>query len=119
MKLLHILSGSVIQIGLPNIHQLSNLERLVINKAIKTSFLSTINSEWSLSDMIMDAFNGQNDSMWIMSTILIFSYGYYKSYRNIDQKLQTIEIYNTWNKNIQEILFIIFIVLTKNVENAS
>ena len=118
MKLLHIVSTSFLPNILPSFTGLSSLERLVINNAIKSSIVSSITSEWSFDQILFNIFNAQNNNMWIISVIAIYGYIYYKASLIHNSKLKNIDIYDSWNKNIRDMFFILFIIFTKDVQNA-
>jgi len=116
MTLLSTLSHGLIPIN--PITSLSNLERIVISRAIGSSTLSTITSEWSVDKIVIDLFNMQSNNTWVFSVMLIYAYGYYKLMQITTSQLRTIPIYYQWSRKIESILFILFLVFTRDVQNA-
>lgn len=113
MKLFSILSHGLIPVS-----SLSNLERIVVTRAIGTSFISTITSEWSIDKIVIDLFNSQSDNIWVFSVGFIYLYGYYKLTQMMNPRLDNMRVYDRWSKKIEEIMFILFLVFTRDVQNA-
>jgi hypothetical protein len=65
----------------PPMTTLSNLERMVVIRAIGSTTLSTLSSEWSIDKVAFDIMNYHSNNVWIISTIIIYTYGYYKLYK--------------------------------------
>ena len=95
---------------------ISKLERIVITRAIGSSALSTLTTEWSVDKIAIDIM--QSNNMWALSVIIIYAYGYYKLSQLMNSQLVSIPIYYQWSKNIEGALFIVFLVFTRDVQNA-
>lgn len=104
---------------LPKINPFSNLERMVVTRAIGTTFMSKFSSEWSFERFVLDFSNIHTVNVWCVSISVLYIMLYLNKY-NKDQtrKFENIEIYEEWSKNINKALFILFLVLTREIENA-
>jgi hypothetical protein len=106
---------------------MTNLERLVASRAIGSTFISNLSSEISFERIIIEGthFNLHSNT-WILSIALIYMYGQFKfnegllkqSEIEIEIKLQNIQIYDYYEKIIRNILFIFFLIFTRDVQNA-
>jgi hypothetical protein len=103
----------------PPINTLSNLERLVVIRAIGSTTLSTLSSEWSIDKVAFDIMNYHSNNVWIISTIIIYTYGYYKLYQITHPRLGNIPVYDKWSRVIKECLFILFLVFSRDIQNAT
>ena len=95
---------------------MSNLEKIVASRAIGNSVLSHLSSEVSLEKTIFEMANLHSTNIWIFSAAAIIMYGQYKF--NQGSKLDNIEIYEKYSRLIKELLVIIFLVFTKDIQNA-
>ena len=116
MKLTSILSHGLVPM-IP-INTLSNLERIVVTRAIGSSLISTITSEWSIDKIVIDIFNIQSNNVWVLSVAFIYLYGYYKLTQMMNPRLDNMRVYDRWSKRIEDIMFILFLVFTRDVQNA-
>jgi len=114
MKLFTIVSQSLIPIP-PN---LSNLERMVVGRAIGSSVLSSISAEWSIDKIVVSLVNFNSQNWWIFSIATIYIYTYYKFYQTPNERLDSVPIYGKWSRNIKELLFVLFMVFTRDIQNA-
>ena len=115
MKLFSILSKSFIPIA--PLNTLSNLEKIVVGRAIGSSVLSTITAEWSMDKIVIDLVSA-HDNSWILSILIIYMYGYYKYDQMQFAGLDDVPVYDRWSKSIKSILFVVFMVFTKDIQNA-
>lgn len=116
MKLISLLSHGFLPVA--PFTTLSNLERIVITRAIGSAAITSLTSEWSIDKIAINMFNLQSDRVWAFSVIFIYVYGYYKLINMIKPQFTTIPIYYRWSKKIEGLLFIIFLVFTRDVQNA-
>lgn len=117
MKIFSLLTTAFIP-QIPPINTLSKLERLLVSRAIGSSALSTISSEWSIERIVFEMVNYNMDNLWIVSTIIIYVFGYYKLYEmtrpiKIDQPVS-----DKWAKTVKDVLIMIFFVFSRDVKNA-
>ena len=96
---------------------MSNLEKIVASRAIGNSVLSHLSTEVSLEKTIFEMANLNSPNLWIFSAAAIIMYGQYK-FNQGGSKLNNIEIYDKYSKLIKELLVIIFLVFTKDIQNA-
>jgi hypothetical protein len=98
---------------------MTNLERMVASRAIGSSFVSTLSSETSIDRIIFEITNFHTgNNVWIFSVAAICLYGHYKYSQGMNTKLKNINIYDKYSKSIRECLILIFLVFTRDVQNA-
>jgi hypothetical protein len=99
---------------------MTNLERLVATKAISESIAANIAREVSLDRIAIELtnYNFQTNQMWIFSVILIYIYGKYQYYKGTQYKLNNIRVYDNITNYVRIVLFVIFLVFTRDVQNA-
>ena len=107
------------QLLIPNI-MMSNLERMIATRAMGTAIISNLSSEYSLERVFLEVFNFNNHSQntWLFSLIIIYIYGQLKFNEGTIVKLKTIEIYDNYTKLIRKVLFVVFLVFTRDIQNA-
>jgi hypothetical protein len=101
---------------------MTKLERIIATRAIGESLISNISSELSFERILIETthFNFQSHT-WMISICVIYLYGHLKFRQGLvtkDTKIQNIQIYGKYNKLIQEIMFIFFLIFTRDVQNA-
>ena len=101
---------------IPNVQVMTKLEKIVASRAIGNSIVSHLSSEISFEKILFEVSNINSPNLWIFSATAVILYGQYKFYEG--SKLRNIEVYNKYNKMIRELLVIIFLVFTKDVQNA-
>jgi len=55
--------------------QLTNLERMVVSRAIGSSFLSHLSAELSLERTLLEISNFHSQNLWMFSVIAVVLYG--------------------------------------------
>jgi len=106
----------VSNIMIPNIQIMTNLEKIVASRAIGNTIISRLSSEISFENILFEFTNVNSHNLWIFSATAIMVYGQYKFHEG--NKLKKIEVYNNYSKFIRELLVILFLVLTRDIENA-
>lgn len=101
---------------------MTNLERMVATRAMGESFISNISSEISFERILIETthFNLSSHT-WIISVLTIYLYGQFKfneGLRTKDTKLQNTKIYTKYDKFIKEVMFIFFLIFTRDLQNA-
>jgi hypothetical protein len=101
---------------------MTKLERIIATRAIGESFISNISSELSFERILIETthFNFHSHT-WMISMFVIYLYGHFKFTEGSgtkDIKIQNIQIYGKYNKLIQEMMFIFFLIFTRDVQNA-
>lgn len=110
-KMLHLTS-----LFFPSGPVLTNLERIVATRAIGTSVLTHLYNEFTIEKTMFEIANIHSPNLWVLSAAAILVYGQYKF--NEGTKLNDIEVYNKYSKFIRELLVILFLILTRDVQNA-
>lgn len=97
---------------------LTNLERMIVSRAVGSSLISTISSEWSIDRIALDLITIHNHNSWILSILCIYAYGYYKLFHFMDEKLDNVPVYDKLSRIIKDILFVFFLVFTRDIPDA-
>jgi hypothetical protein len=97
--------------------QLTNLERMVVSRAIGSSFLSHLSAELSLERTLLEISNFHSQNLWMFSVIAVVLYGQYK-YNQGQDKFETIAVYDKYKVIVREVLLVLFLVFTRDVQNA-
>lgn len=97
--------------------QLTNLERLVAGRAIGSSILSNLSAELSLERTFLEISNFHSQNVWMFSVIVVVLYGQYK-YNEGQHKFETIVLYDKYKIIVREVLVVLFLVFTRDVQNA-
>ena len=102
---------------------ISKLESIVTTKAIYTSFLTNLRSEFTL-DRVFAEISEMHYSVDYLyfSIFLTYAYGYYKFKQGAEScqidKFRKIEKFDRVNRLTKELIFIILFIFTKDVQNA-
>lgn len=104
---------------------LTNLERLVASRAVGSSIISNLSSEVSIERVLIELWNinfhtsniFNSTNVWIVSVLTIYIYGQYKLNQGVNTKLKDITIYDKYYRFIRELLFVFFIVFTRDVQH--
>jgi hypothetical protein len=112
MKMLHVTS-----LFFPSGPAMTNLERIIASKAIGNSVLSHLSAEFSIEKTLFEIANVSSLNLWIFSAAAVVMYGQYKF--NQGSKLDNIDVYNKYSRIIKELLVVILLVLTRDVQNAT
>lgn len=102
---------------------MTNLERMVASRAIGSTFISNLSSEISFDRIVVEATHFDlHSNTWILSIFIIYMYGKFKfnqgQTQEIDRKLQKIKIYDDAEQFIRSVLFIFFLIFSRDVQNA-
>jgi hypothetical protein len=97
--------------------QLTNLERMVASRAIGSSILSQLSTELSLEKTLFEISNFHSQNYWMFSVIAVVIYGQYK-YNEGQHKYESIAVYDKYKIIVKEILFVLFLVFTRDIQNA-
>jgi len=99
---------------------MTNLEKMITTRVVSQSIISNLSSEFSIEKIIIEAthFNYQSHN-WILSVFIIYSYGYFKYIEgmNTNTKIQQTKIYDKYNQYIRQLLFIMFIIFSRDVQS--
>jgi hypothetical protein len=121
MKLVSLLTTAFIP-QIPTNLFMTELERMVAKRAIGASFVSNIYSEISLDRIALEFANWhfQASNIGLFSILLIVLYGQYKyNMGTQNAKFEKLSIYNKYERGIRELLFILFLVFTRDVNSAT
>jgi hypothetical protein len=120
MKIFSLLTSAFIP-PIPSKIFMTELERMVATRAIGASFISNVYSEISIDKIALEIANVhfQASNIGLFSVLLVVLYGQYKYNMGAQSaKFENIQIYTQYDKTIREILFIVFLVFTRDVQNA-
>ena len=102
---------------------ISKLEGIVTTKAIFTSFLNNIRSEFTIDRIFAEIAEMHYSFNYLyFSIFLTYAYGYYKYTQGAEScqidKFRKIEKFDRVDRVTKEIIFIILFIFTKDVKNA-
>jgi hypothetical protein len=111
----------LIQSFLPMPSGMTSLERIVASRAMGTTFIHQITSEISFERVVFELsnVNFHSTNLWVLSVLAIYLYSRFQYYEGVQSKLQDIEVYGRYKHLIREIMFIVFLVFTRDVQHAT
>ena len=108
---------------------MTKLESIVTTKAIATSFLNNIRSEFTIDRVFTEisemhfSFNYLSFNYLYFSLFITYAYGYYKFTQGEEScqidKFRKINKFDRVDRITKEIIFIILFIFTKDVQHAS
>lgn len=99
----------------------SPLQTIIAKQAIITTLVSRENQAVILDNIIMHDFNGNinlNNNIFYFSLFTMTAFAHYKFSRKYEDKLYDIHMFSDIRKTLNQCIFIIALIFTKNVENA-
>ena len=110
----------LLQSFLPMTNGLTGLERIVATRAMGATLINQLTSEISFERVILEMTNlsFHSTNLWIISFMAIYLYSRLQYFEGVNSKLQNIEVYNRYNRLIRDLMFIVFLVFTRDVQNA-
>ena len=111
----------LIQSFLPMSTGMTSLERIVATRAMGTTFVNQLTSEISLERIAIELsnVNFHSNNLWVISVLAIYLYGRFQYYEGVQSKLQDMEVYGQYKRLIREIMFILFLVFTRDVQHVT
>ena len=105
---------------LPMPNGLTGLERIIANRAMGATIINQLTNEISFERVFLEManLNFHSANLWIFSVLAIYLYSRFRYFEGVQSKLKNIEVYDRYNRLIREIMFILFLVLTRDVQNA-
>jgi len=98
---------------------MTSLERMIANRAIGSSIISTFSNEVTLDRVVFEITNiHSGNNVWIFSVALMCAYGHYKYCSGLNSKLSNIDIYDKYSKIIKECVIVLILVFSRDVQNA-
>ena len=99
---------------------LTGLERIIATRAMGATIINQLTNEISFDRIILELtnVNFHSTNLWILSVVAIYLYSRFQYFEGIQSKLENIEVYDRYKKLIREIMFIGFLVFTRDVQNA-
>jgi hypothetical protein len=109
-----------IQSFLPMPTGLTGLERIIANRAMGVTIINQLTNEISFDRVVFELsnVNFHSTNLWILSVLAIYLYSRLQYFEGIQSKLKDIEVYDRYKRLIREIMFIVFLVFTRDVQNA-
>jgi hypothetical protein len=100
---------------------MTSLERIVATRAMGTTFVNQLTSEISLERIAIELsnVNFHSNNLWVISVLAIYLYGRFQYYEGVQSKLQDMEVYGQYKRLIREIMFILFLVFTRDVQHVT
>lgn len=99
---------------------MTSLERIVATRAMGATFVNQLSSEISLERIVVELsnLNFHSTNLWVFSVLAIYLYCRFQYYEGVQSKLQDMEVWGRYKRLIREIMFILFLVFTRDVQNA-
>ena len=99
---------------------LTGLERIIANRAMGTTIINQLTSEISFDRVVLEMtnLNFHSANVWILSVLIIYLYSRFQYFEGVQSKLKDIEVYDRYVRLIRELMFIVFLVFTRDVQNA-
>lgn len=109
-----------IQSFLPMTTGMTSLERIVATRAMGASIMNQLTSEISFERVVLEMTNlhFHSTNLWIISVLAIYLYSRFQYFEGVHSKLQNIDVYDRYNRLIRELMFIVFLVFTRDLQNA-
>lgn len=105
---------------LPMPSGLTGLERIIVTRAMGATIINQLTSEISFDRVVLEManLNFHSANLWIFSVLAIYLYSRFQYFEGVHSKLQNITVYDRYNRLIREVMFIVFLVFTRDVQNA-
>lgn len=104
---------------------ITNLETIMTTKAVTSSIITNMRMELTLDRILLQLsqMNYHSNNYFYISILITYLYGQYKYFEgsdncNIETKLEKFDKYKNASRTTNEILFILFIIFSKDVPNA-
>jgi len=100
---------------------MTSLERIVATRAMGATIVNQLTSEISFDRVVLEItnLNFHSTNLWILSVLAIYLYSRFQYYEGVQSKLQDMEVYGRYKRLIREIMFILFLVFTRDVQHAT
>jgi hypothetical protein len=111
----------LIQSLLPINISLTGLERIVATRAMSSTIVNQLTKEISFEKVVIEITNMQVDSatnILVISVLAIYLYNRFQYYEGLQSKLKDIKVYEKYTRLIREVMFILFLVFTRDIQNA-
>jgi hypothetical protein len=117
------LSNAFLQVPNVMFPLISKLEGIITTKAISTSFLTNLRSEFTIDRIFAEIAEMHYSFDYLyFSIFLTYAYGYYKYTQGAESyqidKFKKIEKFDRIDRITKEIIFIFLFIFTKDVKNA-
>ena len=111
----------LLQSFLPLNTGMTSLERIVATRAMGATIVNQLTSEVSFDRVVLEManLNFHSTNLWAFSVLAIYLYTRYQYYEGVQSKLQDIEVYDRYKRLIRELMFIVFLVFTRDVQHAT
>ena len=110
----------VSQLFLPIGPGLTNLQRIAAVRVMGATFINELTNEISFERLALEMTNCNFHSVnaIMLSVLVIYLYSRITYYDGIRSKLQQTDLYDRYNRIFRDIMFIVFLVFTRDVQNA-
>jgi len=99
---------------------LTGLERIVATRAMGATFINQLTMEVSFERAVLEMtnMNFHSSNAWVFSVLAIYLYSRIQYYDTVRSKLEDIGVYGRYKRIIRELMFVAFLVFTRDVQNA-
>jgi len=100
---------------------MTSLERIVATRAMGATIVNQLSSEVSFERVVLEMtnLNFHSTNLWVLSVLAIYLYSRFQYYEGVQSKLKDIEVYDRYKRLIRELMFIVFLVFTRDVQHAT
>jgi hypothetical protein len=100
---------------------MTSLERIVATRAMGATIVNQLTNEISFDKVIFELsnVNFNSNNLWVISVLAIYLYSRFQYYEGVQSKLQDMEVYDRYKRLIREMMFILFLVFTRDVQHAT
>lgn len=111
----------LLQSFLPISTGMTSLERIVATRAMGATIVNQLTSEISFERVMFELtnVNFHSTNLWVLSVLAIYLYSRFQYYEGVQSKLKDIEVYDRYKRLIREVMFIVFLVFTRDVQHAT
>jgi tellurite resistance protein TehA-like permease len=111
MKLTSLISSAFI----PPKNTMTTLEKIVASRAMGTTILSNISKEMSFESIILKMSSVYSFDVICISVFVLYMY---HNYNDSTSKISGFTVYSNVSKRTKQLIFIMFLIFTRDVENA-
>jgi hypothetical protein len=110
----------LIQSFLPLNTGMTGLERIIATRAMGTTIINQLTTEISFERVMLEwsHMNFHSSNLWVISVLAIYLYTRFQYLEGVNSKLETFEVYDRYKRLIRELTFIMFLVFTRDIQNA-
>lgn len=110
MKLTSIISGGFMS------PKMTTLEKIVATRAVGNTIMTNLSKEFSAESMMFNLSSVYSIDVLFLSVIAIYAYHQYHD--SATDKIADLPVYSRVSRTTKQIVFILFLIFTRDVNNA-